>query len=806
MSINGVRVAVTGIGMISPLGRGEKAVMTGKSNRSYSKKNVSTSCLQNHGATGELAERGWRATLLGLEASRMALEQAFHFSPGEDLRTGVIFGTSLLDLGALEVYLNAFRQDGPRAIPPWALHYGLPLAHASHIAVSLHLKGMCETLSDPVTAGISAIGMGYRVVALGEEHSLLAGGVDSPTGNILIDSLAKAFYTHSRITPAESCAVFHLQQDKLNTTPSPVIAVAYICGYETAYTGAKHERKEALIYRLANESFPDGEGIDLLLDTAMLPNPFPNALAGGSALACGLAVSLLDKSTPTILQALTQPSLLRRNRDKIQRIIVTTEGPAGNRAAIAIVSCRENSGTKTKRRYLAMSHDKQTTPKAAITGMGIASAIGVGRDAFFEALISGKSGVVKYVPPGLEGIEVTTAAIVPLSPESKGVQRSTQLAFTAIEEALLDAGLNNYSSELKPDLVVKSPITNSASKDTLRSDGTSSDKGTISGVPVEDPVIGLYLSETLNSVEAMVKLEDNLRRQNGVTEHEALADNFKDISETTADRVAKRFELSGEVLTFASGCTGGLFALGRAARDVSKANTPLILAGSSESNLFPFAIGVLSRAKLLTPCPDPDEAGRPFDMDRDGEVTGEGSVMFVVERADSAIKRGVKPYAIVSGFGTAGDAYHFKYNKPDGESLFDAAKMALDRANLETSDIGLVIAHASGFKGSDAIEIKALTRLFSGCTTLPPVISIKGATGQPFSVGGLLQVAAALCTFQNNIIPPTAHFKSCDIDDPFDHVPTARNPEKPIHHILITSYGYGGGKAAMVLSAYHEGK
>jgi len=836
MGINGVKVAVTGVGMLSPLGRGEKAFVMAKDNYSSSITNNACSLSSNdYGANGELSKKGWRATLLALVASRMALEQAFPFESEPDRRTGVIFGTSLIDLSALERYLAAFRQDGPQAIPTWALHYGLPLAHASHVAVSLRLKGMCETLNDPITAGISAVGMGYRVVALGEECSLLAGGVDSPSDSIFLDSLAETLSVRSFLRPAEGCAVFHLQAEEPDSISYHSKAAAYICGYAKAFTEGKRERNEALIQRLAKESFPGGEGVDLLLDTANLPDPIPRALAGGSSLACGLAISLMDKPVPEFAQK-TAPSLLPlRSRNNVRRVIVTAEGPAGDCAAIAFASCRESSKTRMSRRYVSFSNldnncgitsrdssaadstwavrNGETTirsiynsgeiaPRAFITGIGIASPIGVGRDAFYKALISGTSGVVRYVPPGLEGAGPSTAALVPYFPTVPGIQRSTQLAFAATEEALLDAGLNDYFYRAMPGLTGKPSLTIGVPDDSMHLNKVASDERIMSYGHRKEPMVGLYLGETLPSMEAMKHLEEILREGNNASEDGALADALKDIRESTLARVAKRFGLSGEVLTFGSGCTGGLFALGRAARDVLEGTTSLILAGSSESNLFPFAFGVLSRAKLLTSCPNPNEAGRPFDEDRDGEVTAEGSVMFVVEHPDSAVERGAEPYAIVSGFGTAGDAYHFKYNKLDGESLLDASKMALNKAGLDASEIDLVIAHASGFKRSDAIEVRALANLFSGCETFPPVISIKGATGQAFSAGGLFQVAAALCALEKGIIPPTAHFKQADEDDPFDHVPTARKAEVPIRHILITSYGYGGGKAALVLSAH----
>ena len=154
---------------------------------------------------------------------------------------------------------------------------------------------------------------------------------------------------------------------------------------------------------------------------------------------------------------------------------------------------------------------------------------------------------------------------------------------------------------------------------------------------------------------------------------------------------------------------------------------------------------------------------------------------------------------MVRGFGMAGDAYHFKYNRPGGLALARAARAALGDAGLGPEDVDLVLAHASGFKGSDAIEVAALRALFEGRTRpLPPVVSIKGATGQPFSAGGSTQAAAAALSLERQTVPPTAHFDNADPEDPFDHVRRAIRGE--IEVALLTSYGYGGGKAALVIT------
>ncbi len=791
MGNNSRRLFITGQGLLSPPGRGPQALAyPGNRVNSFSKR-----CpleINDHQAGEELSKYGWRATLLALAGARQALQEAF---PGEEPvppETGVIIGTSLLDLGALENLLQAFQQFGPRAIPPWALHFGLPLAHASHLAVSLGLEGGCETFNDPVTAGINALGMAYRAWRGGEGEYFLAGGVEAPGPGIFQNYLTRVL----PIRPGEGCAVFFLAGEaRALSFPR---GAGLICGYENAFTGNKKELKERLVEEVLQSSFPDGRGIDLLLETGRLPPPYREAMAGGSALACGLAIALLDQPLPAWMNYGSQIFYRSRGREMVERVVVLAEGPAGDSAAIALQSTGEAAQAKrtfypaasliSEKKVPSSYRGKKVSGRdsrsntfrpAAITGMGITSAFGVGQAAFIQGLQEGKSGITHYMPPGLENAGPATAALVPGLLTDPHLPRSQKLLLAAVEEALLDAGLKSESQG--------------------KNDRESPERGKDCRAP-GNYRLGLYLAETLPALEDFQELASRIDRKD-LTPPASTPKKMTPVGlNNSALEMASFLGTTGPLLTFASGCTGGIMALGRGARDVAGEGSPILLAGGADSSLFPFALGVLSRAKLLTSCPDPTRAGRPFDVNRSGEVTGEGSAIFVLENPEVAARRGATPRALITGFGAAGDGFHFKFNRPDGRALLKAARLALQAAGLVPQDLDLVIAHASGFKGSDAMEVKGLADLFAGCNKLPPVISIKGATGQPFAVGGLMQVAAGLMALETGIIPPTAHFQEADEGDPFDHVLEARPAEKPLQHILITSYGYGGGKAALILS------
>ncbi|MBN2574893.1 MAG: hypothetical protein JXP73_10045 [Deltaproteobacteria bacterium] len=385
---------------------------------------------------------------------------------------------------------------------------------------------------------------------------------------------------------------------------------------------------------------------------------------------------------------------------------------------------------------------------ACITGIGVVSPLGVGKERFWEALVLGQSAVESYRPEGGPYASAVAARVKGIETTS-GQARGSTLAIEAARLALADAGLGPGSAAVRES--------------------------------------GIYVGEALSNLSLWEACLDGERG------------GAPDVLATSAACLSRAFRLEGEAITLASGCIGGLAAIGRAARDVRNGDVRMALAGASDSTLSPFPFAVLCKAKLLSTCPIPERAGRPFDSERDMEVTAEGAAFLVLESASAARARGARRLAVVRGFGMAGDAYHFKYNKPGGLALARAARAALDDAGLGPEDVDLVLAHASGFRGSDAIEVAALGALFAGRTRpLPPVVSIKGATGQPFSAGGSLQAAAAALALERQIVPPTAHFDHADPEDPFDHVRRAIKQESEV--ALLTSYGYGGGKAALVIT------
>jgi hypothetical protein len=306
-------VAVTGVGAISPLGTGIDALRTG----AVASRQCRLPAAEPEWARrGEgLAEHGSRGTLLAIAAARMALAGR---GDGQLPETaGIVLGTSLPDLGALEEHRRAFDRQGSEALPPWILHFSLPLSHAGFAAVTLGLPGPVETHAEPVLGGLSAVGHAARSIAAGESELLLAGGVDSPTGGILSKPLRDAL----GIEPSEACAILALEPAE-----SGVNAVV-IEGFASCFVGADVPRKAALVRTVANGD------LDTVIAPESLPEPLPGAMAGGAAMACAWAALALERRAPPPPPPGWARDLVKQGKVP-SRIVVFAEGPGGFAGAL----------------------------------------------------------------------------------------------------------------------------------------------------------------------------------------------------------------------------------------------------------------------------------------------------------------------------------------------------------------------------------------------------------------------------------------------------------------------------------------
>jgi 3-oxoacyl-[acyl-carrier-protein] synthase II len=246
-----------------------------------------------------------------------------------------------------------------------------------------------------------------------------------------------------------------------------------------------------------------------------------------------------------------------------------------------------------------------------------------------------------------------------------------------------------------------------------------------------------------------------------------------------------------------SACASAAHAIGEAAATIRRGDADVMLAGGSEAPIVPSALaGFAAAGALSTRNDDPEHASRPFDLDRNGFVIGEGGAVLLLESLEHATARGADILAVVSGYATTADASHIVQPAPHGEGAARAMMLALERASLEPADISYINAHGTSTKMNDKFETEAMKAVYE---TLPPVSSTKGATGHLLGAAPAIEAAFSVLAIQSQTLPPTINYKTPDPDCDIDCVPNEAR-EIVVKHVMSNSFGFGGHNAVLIFS------
>lgn len=383
--------------------------------------------------------------------------------------------------------------------------------------------------------------------------------------------------------------------------------------------------------------------------------------------------------------------------------------------------------------------------RIVITGAGVVSALGCGKSASLEALRACRSGIapVKYLSGGPEGLPVGE---VPLSnlemaaisgvPASKAREwpRTTLMSVLALKEALSEACIDT---------------------------------------PAEVPIIG---GTTVGGMDITERIYPRVSAMHSCGASTDLAVEF----------------LGGckFATTLSTACSSATNAIIYGANLLRSGREQCVVCGGSES-LSAYHFHGFNSLMILDkePC-------RPFDATRAGLNLGEGAAYLVLETEENALRRGVKPIAVLSSWGNACDAFHQTASSPDGEGAFLAMKEALSRAGLKASAIDYVNAHGTGTPNNDSSESAAIRRIFG--ENIPPVSSTKSFTGHTTSASGSIKAVFCLLALQNGFIPQQLNWST---PDPSCVLPQTEPLEKPLRHILSNAFGFGGNDSSLILSA-----
>ena len=268
--------------------------------------------------------------------------------------------------------------------------------------------------------------------------------------------------------------------------------------------------------------------------------------------------------------------------------------------------------------------------------------------------------------------------------------------------------------------------------------------------------------------------------------------------------IAIEYGARGPNLSTVTACAASTHSIGEAFRMIREGISDAIITGGAEATITPLAFaGFCSMRALSTRNSEPEKASRPFDLDRDGFIMGEGAGMLILEELEHALERGADIYAEVVGYGLTGDAYHVSAPEPDGVGAIGCMKMALDYAGLEPEELNYINAHGTSTKLNDLSENKAIKAVFGEHAHKLAISSTKSLTGHLLGGAGGVEAIFSVLTIKHGIIPPTMNYETPDPDCDLDYVPNEARQEK-VKTAMSNSFGFGGTNAVLIFKAYES--
>jgi 3-oxoacyl-[acyl-carrier-protein] synthase II len=411
--------------------------------------------------------------------------------------------------------------------------------------------------------------------------------------------------------------------------------------------------------------------------------------------------------------------------------------------------------------------------RIVITGIGALSPNGVGREAYFEALKAGRSGIRTITQFDPSSLPARIAGEVDFDPSlwvdpknMKHVSRVVPMSIAASDEALRDAKLDPASVDL----------------DTRRN-------------------IGVMLGSGGGAIEFSERMYELWYK--GAAKQASVYSVPSGTIGTIASEISMAYDLHGFSHLISTGCTSSTDALGYAYRNLKLGVIDYVVTGGADSTITE---GVMTGFCMMRIVANqfndrPEAASRPFTRNRDGFVLAEGAWMFVMERESTARARGAHIYAEVAGYASTCDAYHRVRMDDSGEEPARAMTLAMKDAGIAPSDVGYLNYHGTSTDLNDRIETRAVKLAFGAHASKLPGSATKSMIGHPQGACGAAGVAATLMAFRDGILPPTINLDQPDPVCDLDYIPDlGRRAE--IEHAVCNTIAFGSKNSALVLRRY----
>lgn len=273
------------------------------------------------------------------------------------------------------------------------------------------------------------------------------------------------------------------------------------------------------------------------------------------------------------------------------------------------------------------------------------------------------------------------------------------------------------------------------------------------------------------------------------------------IADMASGQVSIQFGAKGINNCSVTACASGANSIGDAFKVIERGDADYMIAGGAEAPLTPMAFAGFSTAKALSFSDDPHTASRPFDLNRDGFVMGEGAGILILESLEAAEKRGARIYAEIIGYGASADAYHITSPAPGGEGAARAIKQALEDGGIQPEDVDYINAHGTSTEYNDSTETEAIKSVFQDHAYKLDVSSTKSMTGHLLGAAGAVEAIACVKAIEENIVPPTINYETPDPACDLNYVPNEAK-QKEVNVALSNSLGFGGHNVSLAFKKW----
>jgi 3-oxoacyl-[acyl-carrier-protein] synthase II len=408
--------------------------------------------------------------------------------------------------------------------------------------------------------------------------------------------------------------------------------------------------------------------------------------------------------------------------------------------------------------------------RVVVTGLGAVSPLGIGIPALWDGLLAGRSGVRCVQHFDTDNLLVKIAAEVPdfdpkafMDPKSvRRMDRFAQFAIAATREALADANLE---------------ITDE-NRDRI---GIMMNTGG-GGIPsIESNVTAMALSGPSRVSALVIPM---------------FAPNM------ASSQVSIALGIHGPTITSAAACASGVQAYVDAVRLLRAGEADVVVTGGTEAGITPVALSGLANMHALSRRNnEPERASRPFDLERDGFVFGEGAGVFILETEEHAARRGAKVYAEALGGALTSDAFHLTAPEPSGRGARMAMSQAIERAQMEPHEIDYIAAHATATPIGDLAETLAIKGALGDHARKVAISANKSMVGHMLGAAGAISAIASVLAIRDGIVPPTINLDTPDPECDLDYVPNVAR-RMPVRAAMVNGFGFGGQNASTIFRRF----